>query len=140
VPAVAIGVQGLVDAVDFMSIGTNDLVQFLLAVDRNNDALGDLYSPLHPGVLRLLAHVIGAGERSGTPVAVCGEIAGDARLAPLLLALGLREFSLHPSSLLELRRTIRDCRLHDLRARADALLQARDRAGIERWLAKAVPA
>jgi phosphotransferase system enzyme I (PtsI) len=135
VPAAAIGVYGLVDAVDFMSIGTNDLVQYLLAVDRNNDALGDLYSPLHPGVLRLLAHVIGAGEQSDTPVAVCGEMASDPRLAPLLLALGLREFSLHPSGLLELRRTIRECRHQDLRGRAGKLLQARDRNAIERWLA-----
>ncbi|WP_372014822.1 phosphoenolpyruvate--protein phosphotransferase [Pseudoxanthomonas sp. 10H] len=137
VPAAAIGVYGLVDAVDFMSVGTNDLVQYLLAVDRNNDALGDLYSPLHPGVLRLLAHVIGAGEQSGTPVAVCGEMANDPRLAPLLLALGLREFSLHPSGLLELRRMIRDCRHQDLRARAAKLLQARDRGAIERWLVQA---
>ena len=137
VPAAAIGVYGLVDAVDFMSIGTNDLVQYMLAVDRNNDALGDLYSPLHPGVLRLLAHVIGAGEQSGVPVAVCGEMAGDTRLAPLLLALGLREFSLHPSGLLELRRAIRECRLDGLRARAGKLLQARDRNAIERWLQSA---
>ena len=140
VPAAAIGVYGLLDTVDFMSIGTNDLVQYLLAVDRNNDALGDLYSPLHPGVLRLLAHVIVAGEQHGVPVSVCGEIAGDPRLAPLLLALGLKEFSLHPSNLLELRRAIRDCNLHDLRARADTLLQARDRNAIERWLSKATPA
>ncbi|WP_028918577.1 phosphoenolpyruvate--protein phosphotransferase [Pseudoxanthomonas suwonensis] len=137
VPAAAIGVYGLLDAVDFMSIGTNDLIQYLLAVDRNNDALGDLYSPLHPGVLRLLAHVIRAGEESHTPVAVCGEIAGDPRMAPLLLALGLREFSLHPANLLELRRAIRDCRLEHLRAQAGKLLQARDRNGIERWLAGA---
>ena len=137
-PAAAIGVHGLVDAVDFMSIGTNDLVQYLLAVDRNNDALGDLYSPLHPGVLRLLAHVIGAGAQSGTPVAVCGEMAGDTRLAPLLLAIGLREFSLHPASLLELRRAIRECRLDSLRERAGKLLQARDRSAIERWLQEAV--
>ncbi|KAF1684841.1 phosphoenolpyruvate--protein phosphotransferase [Pseudoxanthomonas broegbernensis] len=140
VPAAAIGVHGLLDAVDFLSVGTNDLVQYLLAVDRNNDALGGLYSPLHPGVLRLLAHVIGAGARHGTPVAVCGEMAGDPMLAPLLLALGLREFSLHPANLLELRRAIRDCDLSALQARADKLLQARDRAAIERWLQAAVPA
>ena len=140
VAAVERGGYGLLDTVDFMSIGTNDLVQYLLAVDRNNDALGDLYSPLHPGVLRLLAHVIVAGEQHGVPVSVCGEIAGDPRLAPLLLALGLKEFSLHPSNLLELRRAIRDCNLHDLRARADTLLQARDRNAIERWLSKSTPA
>ena len=137
VPAAAIGAHGLADAVDFFSIGTNDLVQYLLAVDRNNDALSDLYSPLHPGVLRLLAHVIGAGVRHGKPVAVCGEMAGDPWLAPLLLALGLREFSLHPGKLLELRRAIRDCDLARLEARAERLLLARDRRGIERWLAQA---
>jgi len=137
VPAAAIGVDTLADAVDFLSVGTNDLVQYLLAVDRNNDALGDLYSPLHPGVLRLLAHVIGAGTRHGVPVAVCGEMAGDPRLAPLLLALGLREFSLHPGALLELRRAIRGCDLAALQARAPRLLQARDRRGIERWLQQA---
>ena len=88
-------------------------------------------------MLRLLAHVIGAGGASRIPVAVCGEMAGDVRLAPLLLALGLREFSLHPSGLLELRRTIRECRLEDLTARAARLLQARDRNAIERWLSAA---
>ena len=134
VPAAAIGVAGLADAADFLSIGTNDLVQYLLAVDRNNDALGDLYSPLHPGVVRLLAHVIRTGDESGTPVAVCGEMAGDPRLAPLLLAMGLREFSLHPAGLLELRRAIRQCDLSRLQAGVSRLLQARDRRGIERWL------
>ena len=136
VPAAAIGVHGLIDAAEFLAIGTNDLVQYLLAVDRNNEALGDLYSPLHPGVLRLLAHVIRAGEEHGVPVSICGEIAADPRLAPLLLALGLREFSLHPTTLLELRRTIRSCDLAQLRSGAEALLRARDRTGIERWLSK----
>jgi len=140
VPAAAIGVHGLAGTVDFLSIGTNDLVQYLLAVDRNNDALGDLYSPLHPGVLRLLAHVIGAGRQLQVPVAVCGEMAGDVRLAPLLLALGLRDFSLHPASLLELRRAIRECDLARLEAAAPRLLQARDRKAIERWLAAATTA
>jgi phosphoenolpyruvate-protein phosphotransferase len=137
VPAAAIGAESLADAVEFFSIGTNDLVQYLLAVDRNNDALSDLYSPLHPGVLRLLAHVIRAGTRHRIPVAVCGEMAGDPWMAPLLLALGLREFSLHPGKLLELRRAIRECDLGRLLARSEQLLQARDRQAIERWLAEA---
>ncbi|MBP3983024.1 phosphoenolpyruvate--protein phosphotransferase [Pseudoxanthomonas helianthi] len=135
VPAAAIAAHGLVDVVDFFSIGTNDLVQYLLAADRNNEALGELYSPLHPGVLRLLRHVIRIGEESNVPVAVCGEVAGDARFAPLLLALGLTEFSLHPDLLLEVRRAIRNSDRAALQARVDKLLQARDRAGIERWLA-----
>ena len=134
VPAAAIAFHGFVDVVDFVSIGTNDLVQYLLAADRNNEALGELYSPLHPGVLRLLRHVIGIGAEHKVPVAMCGEIAGDATLAPMLLALGLREFSLHPATLLELRKAIRDSDLSDLQARTAKLLQARDRAGIERWL------
>jgi phosphotransferase system enzyme I (PtsI) len=139
VPAAAIAFHGFVDVVDFVSIGTNDLVQYLLAADRNNEALGELYSPLHPGVLRLLRHVISIGAEHKVPVAMCGEIAGDATLAPMLLALGLREFSLHPATLLELRKAIRDSDLADLQARAPKLLQARDRAGIERWLKAASP-
>lgn len=134
VPAAAIAMHGFVDVVDFVSIGTNDLVQYLLAADRNNEALGELYSPLHPGVIRLLRHVITIGQAHGIPVAVCGEMAGDPRLAPLLLALGLREFSLHPNTLLELRRVIRGSDWAALQASTDKLLKARDRAGIERWL------
>lgn len=134
VPAAAIAFHGFVNVVDFVSIGTNDLVQYLLAADRNNEALGELYSPLHPGVLRLLRHVISIGAEHKVPVAMCGEMAGDATLAPMLLALGLREFSLHPATLLELRKAIRDSDLSDLQSRAAKLLQARDRAGIERWL------
>ena len=134
VPAAAIAFHGFVDVVDFVSIGTNDLVQYLLVADRNNEALGELYSPLHPGVLRLLRHVISIGAEHKVPVAMCGEMAGDATLAPMLLALGLREFSLHPATLLELRKAIRDSDLSDLQSRAAKLLQARDRAGIERWL------
>ena len=134
VPAAAIALHAFVDIVDFLSIGTNDLVQYLLAADRNNDTLGDLYSPLNPGVVRLLKHIINVANEHDTPVAVCGEIAGDATLAPLLLALGLTEFSLHPATLLEVRKAIRDSDLSALKARTDKLLHARDRAGIEHWL------
>jgi phosphotransferase system enzyme I (PtsI) len=134
VPAAAIALPGFIGVVDFLSIGTNDLVQYLLAADRNNDALGDLYTPLHPAVLRLLHDVIRTARARGKPVAVCGEMAGDAAFAPLLLALGLEEFSLHPSTMLEVRRAIRECDLAALRARVATLLRARDRAGIEAWL------
>lgn len=137
VPAAAIALHAFVDLVDFLSIGTNDLVQYLLAADRNNDALGELYSPLDPGVVRLLKHIINVANEHHTPVAVCGEIAGDATLAPLLLALGLTEFSLHPATLLEVRKAIRNSDLSALKARTDKLLQARDRAGIGHWLKSA---
>jgi phosphotransferase system enzyme I (PtsI) len=139
VPAAAIALPGFVDDLDFLSIGTNDLVQYLLAVDRNNDALAEMYSPLHPAVVRVLHDVIRLGRARGKPVAVCGEMAADALFAPMLLALGLEEFSLHPSTLLEVRRAIRACHLGELRARVPALLRARDRAGIEAWMRKAAP-
>lgn len=140
VPSAAIALPVFARDLDFVSIGTNDLVQYLLAADRNNDALGELYSPLHPAVLRLVHSVVRIARGRGMPASVCGEIAGDARFTPLLLALGLEELSLHPSPLLEVRRAIRALDLGKLRARAPALLRARDRAGIERWLDAAQPA
>ncbi len=139
VPAAAITLPDFIDAIDFLSIGTNDMIQYLLAVDRNNEALGDLYTPLHPALLRMIERVIRIARRRGKSVAVCGEMAGDAAFAPLLLALGLEEFSLHPGGLLELRRAIRACDLGVLRAKAPALLRARDRAGIEKWLRANTP-
>jgi len=135
VPAAAIALETFIDQVDFLSIGTNDLVQYLLAADRNNDAVAELYSPLHPAVLRLLYQVIDTAQRHATPVAVCGEMAGDAHMTALLLALGLTEFSLHPATLLEVRRAIREVNLAELRLQAPQLLAARDRRGIERWIA-----
>ncbi len=134
VPAAAIALETFIDQVDFLSIGTNDLVQYLLAADRNNDAVAELYSPLHPAVLWLLRQVIETAQRHDTPVAVCGEMAGDARMTALLLALGLTEFSLHPATLLEVRRAIREVDLAALRLQAPQLLAARDRRGIERWI------
>ena len=137
VPAAAIALPALVDLIDFISIGTNDLVQYLLAADRGNDALQDLHSPLHPAVLQLLHQVIATARAHGRTAAVCGEMAGDPLFTPLLLALGLEEFSVHPATLLEVRRELRAHDLSALRKRAPALLRARDRAGIERWLATA---
>ncbi|GGK12101.1 phosphoenolpyruvate--protein phosphotransferase [Luteimonas terricola] len=135
VPAAAIALPALIDLVDFISIGTNDLVQYLLAADRGNDALQELHSPLHPAVMQLLHQVLTTAQAHGRPAAVCGEMAGDPLFTPLLLALGLEEFSVHPGTLLEVRRELRAHDLSALRRRAPALLRARDRAGIERWLA-----
>ena len=107
--------------------------------DRLHEALGEMYSPLHPAVVRLIRDVIRLAQRKGKPVAVCGEIAGDARFVPMLLAMGLTELSLHPVTLLEVRRTIRACDLQALKARAPSLLKARGRLEIERWMAAAAP-
>lgn len=140
VPAAAIALPAMIDLLDFMSIGTNDLVQYLLAADRGNDALADLHSPLHPAVVLLLHQVIGTARAHGKPVAVCGEMAGDAVFTPLLLALGLEEFSLHPGTLLEVRQAVRAQDLGGLRARLPELLRARDHAGIARWLERSTRA
>jgi phosphotransferase system enzyme I (PtsI) len=140
VPAAAIALSGFIGDIDFISIGTNDLVQYLLAADRNNEALGALYTPLHPAMLRLLHDVIRTARRRGKPAAVCGEMAGDAALVPILLALGLDELSLHPATLLEVRRAIRACDHAALRARVAPLLRARNRDAIEKWLKSNGPA
>ncbi|HLU12447.1 MAG TPA: phosphoenolpyruvate--protein phosphotransferase [Arenimonas sp.] len=134
VPAAALALPDFVDLLDFVSVGTNDLVQYLLAVDRNHELLTDLYTPRHPAVLRVLSELFAYGRRRGVPVAVCGEMAGDPANVPLLLALGLRDFSLHPSTLLEVRRAVRACDMARLRRRAASLLRVHDRDGIERWL------
>jgi len=134
VPAAALALPDFVDLLDFVSVGTNDLVQYLLAVDRNHERLSELYTPRHPAVLRVLSELFAYGRRRGVPVAVCGEMAGDPANVPLLLALGLRDFSLHPSTLLEVRRAVRGSDLARLRRRAVSLLRVHDREGIERWL------
>jgi phosphotransferase system enzyme I (PtsI) len=136
VPAAALALPMLIRHLDFVSVGTNDLVQYLLAADRGNDAVSSLYTPLHPAVLRLLHDVIATGRKRGVPVTVCGELAGDARYTRLLLALGLLDFSMHPGTLLEVRRVIRASDHHALRQRAASLLRAPDRAAIERLLAQ----
>lgn len=134
VPSAALAVDTLVDQVDFLSIGTNDLVQYLMAADRGNDAVADLHSPLQPAVLRLLAQVVRTGSEAGVPVSVCGEMAAEPAYTRLLLALGLTELSLHPSSLLEVRRMVRNSDRGRLRRRLRSLLAARDRDAIARWL------
>ena len=85
VPAIAIAIEPFAQALDFLSIGTNDLIQYTLAIDRGDHDVASLYDPLHPAVLRLVANTINAGERAGKPVAVCGEMAGDSRMTRLLL-------------------------------------------------------
>src|SRR5690606_41719255 len=83
----------------FLAIGTNDLIQYTLAIDRTDDKVAHLYDPLHPAVLQLIAHTLRVGARARIPVAVCGEMAGEVSLARLLLGLGLRQFSMHPAQL-----------------------------------------
>src|SRR5690606_31888114 len=117
IPAMAIAIEPFVQALDFLSIGTNDLIQYTLAIDRADADVSLLYDPMHPAVLRLIAHTINAGERAGKPVSVCGEMAGDASMTRMLLGLGLREFSMHPQQLLDVKKEIRHAHSNALRVK-----------------------
>jgi len=107
VPSLAIMALKLMKEVDFVSIGTNDLVQYTLAVDRDNDLVNHLYQPLNPSILWLIKNVVEAGITCGKSVSICGEIAGDPSYFPLLFGLGLREFSVVPASMLEIKEVAR---------------------------------
>jgi phosphotransferase system enzyme I (PtsI) len=106
VPAAALAMEDLGQHLDFMSVGTNDLLQYALAADRIDEQVAHLYDPLHPGIIRLLQHIFNSGNSLRIPVTVCGEIAGDRRYTRLLLALGLRSFSMHPGRILEVKQII----------------------------------
>lgn len=118
-PAAALIADALAEIVEFFSVGTNDLVQYTLAADRTHGELADLYQPTHPAVLRLIAQTSGAARRRGRVVAVCGEMAGDSTLAPLLVGLGVDELSMAPASLPAVRAAIRGHTLAGLRELAE---------------------
>ncbi len=122
VPAIAIAIEPFAQELDFFSIGTNDLIQYTLAIDRGDHDVAALYDPLHPAVLRLIAQTINAGQRAGKRVAVCGEMAGDARLTRLLLGMGLTEFSMHPQQLQDVKREVRGAHSNALRVNVAAAL------------------
>ena len=103
IPAAALAVGLFLRRLDFLSIGTNDLIQYTLAIDRSDEQVANLYDPLHPAVLMLLAHTLSMAEKADIPVSVCGEVAGDPQLTRLLLGMGLRIFSMHPSQILEVK-------------------------------------
>ena len=106
VPAAVIQIADLAKRVDFVSIGSNDLTQYVLAVDRNNSRVADLYSPYHPAVLRAVRYVVNEAHRVGKPVSICGEMAGDPGTAILLMAMGFDTLSMSASNLLKVRKTI----------------------------------
>ncbi len=116
VPAAAVAADLFARKLDFLSLGTNDLIQYTLAIDRVDDAVNYLYDPLHPAVLRLIRHTIEAGETHGIPVSMCGEMAGDPTYTRLLLALGLREFSMDPATLLAVKREVLRTRVEPMAA------------------------
>ncbi|HVW51572.1 MAG TPA: phosphoenolpyruvate--protein phosphotransferase [Trinickia sp.] len=124
IPAAAIALPLFLKRVDFLSIGTNDLIQYTLAIDRADNAVAHLYDPLHPAVLHLIAFTLREAKRAGVPVSVCGEMAGDPQLTRLLLGMGLTEFSMHPSQLLVVKQEILRANLSALEKPASDVLAA----------------
>jgi len=124
IPAAALVLPLFINRFDFLSIGTNDLIQYTLAIDRADHAVAHLYDPLHPAILSLLANIIDQAKRANVPVAVCGEMAGDPALTKLLLALGLTDFSMHFSQLLLVKREILKANVGLLKARIARVLRA----------------
>ena len=126
IPAAALALPMFMRRLDFLSLGTNDLIQYTLAIDRTDDAVAHLYDPLHPAVLQLVGQSIARAQRAGVPVAVCGEMAGDPQLTRLLLGMGLTNFSMHPSQLLQVKERVLKTSLADARPIAARVLRSTD--------------
>jgi phosphotransferase system enzyme I (PtsI) len=124
VPAAAMTMPLLLQHFDFVSIGTNDLIQYTLAIDRADEAVAHLYDPWHPAVLRLIANVVTAANAAGKSVSVCGEMAGDASMTRVLLGMGLTDFSLHFKQLLSVKQEILRSDTKQLKLAVDGLLAA----------------
>ena len=130
IPAAALSLGMFMRRLDFLSIGTNDLIQYTLAIDRSDEAVVHLYDPLHPAVLKLISGTIQAGARFGMPVSVCGEMAGDPAYTQLLLGMGLRQFSMHPVSILEIKQQILRANLAELTPRVQRILRMDEQSKI----------
>jgi len=126
IPAAALSLNTFLRKLHFVSIGTNDLIQYTLAIDRTDDAVAHLYDPLHPAVLQLVAHIIRGATKAGVPVAVCGEMAGDPRLTRVLLGFGLRQFSMHPAHLLTVKQQVLKSELSEVKQLANRMLRTDD--------------
>jgi phosphotransferase system enzyme I (PtsI) len=126
IPAAAIALPMFIRKLDFLSIGTNDLIQYTLAIDRADDAVAHLYDPLHPAILSLIAGVIRTAQQHEKPVAVCGEMAGDVDCTRLLLGFGLRHFSMHPATLLAVKQRVLTTSLPDVAPLVARILKGED--------------
>jgi len=136
IPAAALALPMFMKRLDFLSLGTNDLIQYTLAIDRTDDTVAHLYDPLHPAVLHLVAHTIQTANRGGVPVAVCGEMAGDTALTRLLLGMGLRNFSMHPAQLLAIKERVLRTSVTEAHALVQRVLRSSDPAKTRELLAR----
>jgi phosphoenolpyruvate-protein phosphotransferase (PTS system enzyme I) len=134
VPGAALAADSLAQAADFFAIGTNDLTQYTLAIDRTDDQVAHLYNPLHPGVLRLMDFAIQAALRARIPVSVCGEIAGDPKFTALLIGLGVRDLSMATTSLLQVKNRVRQIEFTAAAARARMIMESHDSGRIRMLL------
>lgn len=131
IPAAALSADSLAAVSDFFALGTNDLVQYTVAIDRGNDQVAALYNPLHPAVLRLMQFAIEAGRRAGLPVSICGEMGADPRMTALLIGLGIREISVGAASVPRIKQRIRELSLARAEAHAEDVLMQYDPAEIK---------
>lgn len=136
VPAAALKADAFARELDFLSIGTNDLIQYTLAIDRTDDSVAHLYNPLHPAVLQLIEMSIRAANKAGKPISVCGEMAGDSKLTRLLLGFGLRQFSMHPAHVLAVKRQVLQSSLPKLTSSVRKILASAEIDRIEPLLEK----
>lgn len=136
IPAAALCAEAFAKELDFLSIGTNDLIQYALAIDRTDDSVSHLYDPVHPAVLSLVEMTIKAGKKLGKKVSVCGEMAGDTKLTRLLLGFGLRQFSMHPSHILMVKRQVLQSDIPKLNSTARRILASHDSEKIEPLIQK----
>jgi phosphotransferase system enzyme I (PtsI) len=136
IPAAAIALPMFIRKLDFLSIGTNDLIQYTLAIDRTDDTVAHLYDPLHPAVLSLLHGVIRTAQQHEKPIAVCGEMAGDVELTRLLLGFGLRHFSMQPSSVLAVKQRVLGTSLPDIAPLVARVLRSEEPEKIRQILEK----
>ena len=135
VPAAAVSVEQFADKLDFLSIGSNDLIQYTLAIDRIDDAVNYLYDPIHPAILRLIRNIVKVSDKAGIPVSICGELAGNSRFTRLLLGLDLRIFSMDDAgSLLEIKKVVMQTNVAKARRQVDKMLRTSDPAALRRQL------
>jgi phosphotransferase system enzyme I (PtsI) len=126
VPAAALAADAFARKLDFLSIGTNDLIQYTLALDRIDDEVNYLYNPLHPAVLKLIHMTLQAGKKANIPVSMCGEMASDTQYTRLLLGMGLKYFSVQANALLEIKHIIMNSTYNNLQIEARSILELYD--------------
>ena len=136
VPAAALALDVFLRKLDFLSIGTNDLIQYTLAIDRTDDSVGYLYDPLHPAILSLVSNIIKRSDKAKVPVTMCGEMAGDVSLTRLLLGMGLRCFSMHAAHVPDVKQQVLEADASAMRVRARSMLRASDAVRLKSLLAK----